>query len=217
MSKRIFIKTQKNQILKNIFFITPKNYLFTNIMNGNKIVLLGDSHVGKSSIITRLISQTFFDHNESTIGASYHHFILNDITLDIWDTAGQEKYRSITPMYYRNAKVALIIFDVTNEKSYKSVAYWLKELKYSGNYKIYVIGNKVDLLNGKFKSFDDDLNENRNIYYTSAKSNIGITELFNNITQYFKEYNENENKNKPIVDQGHKNKIVSENKCFGCY
>lgn len=182
----------------------------------NKIVLLGDSSVGKSSIITRLISETFFEHIESTIGASYHRFVLNNITLDIWDTAGQEKYRSITPLYYRDAKVALIIFDVTNEKSYKSVSYWMKELKYSGNYKIYIVGNKVDLLNGKFKMFDENNENSDDIYYTSAKSNIGITKLFNDVTDYFKCISEENDKIKKVgieLDQ----KIILENKCSGCY
>ena len=150
------------------------------MLQGNKIVILGDSDVGKTSLVQRLISGIFFEFVGSTIGASYHTLEYNGISLDIWDTAGQEKYRSICPLYYRDAKIAVIVFDVTNLKSYQSVKYWLKELRYAGNYKIYIVGNKCDMEN-KIGSRDDE-----NIWYTSAKNAIGISELFDDITEYIK-------------------------------
>ena len=88
----------------------------------HKIVLLGDSSVGKSSIVNRYINHRFFEYNESTIGAAFFtkHIITNerDIMLDIWDTAGQERYNSLLPMYYRGAKAAIIVYDITDHKSF---------------------------------------------------------------------------------------------------
>jgi len=156
---------------------------------GHKIVILGDSSVGKSSMVRRLISNIFIEHNESTIGAAFCQFRKNDILFDIWDTAGQEKYRSITPMYYRSAEIAIIVFDVSNIKSYVSVKYWIKELRRNdiNSTKIFVVGNKVDMAHD-FVAYGDDIDYK--IYYTSAKDGTGINELFDDIASYIKVHTE---------------------------
>ncbi|CEG73018.1 Putative Rab family, other [Rhizopus microsporus] len=83
-----------------------------------KLVLLGDSAVGKSSIITKYATDTFVEGREATIGAAFLAKICatedRTVKFDIWDTAGQERFRSLAPMYYRNAAAALVVFDVTN-------------------------------------------------------------------------------------------------------
>src|SRR3990167_8961529 len=97
-----------------------------------KLVLLGDTDVGKTSISTRILKNTFYNYLESTIGASFHilRYNYNNINLiyHIWDTSGQERYRSLCPMYYRDADVVLICYDIANSISFKSVDYWIKEL-----------------------------------------------------------------------------------------
>lgn len=116
-----------------------------------KLVLLGDSGVGKTSIVTHYVSGSAANNVKPTIGAA---FVTKEINVDgkslellIWDTAGQEVYRGLAPMYYRSALIAIIVFDVTRIQSYEAVSYWIKELKTNvdGNIIILVCGNKTDL------------------------------------------------------------------------
>jgi len=92
--------------------------------NSFKLVLLGQSQVGKSAIVQRLVKDSFSKVMRSTIGACYHRktIMLTDtnetVNLEIWDTAGEEKYHSIAPMYYRNAHAAIIVYDITDLKSF---------------------------------------------------------------------------------------------------
>lgn len=90
-----------------------------------KVCILGDSGVGKSSLVQRFVHNTFSIANESTIGASFmtKTLIVNQKTvkLNIWDTAGQEKYRALAPMYYRGAAACVIVYDVTSAASFRSV------------------------------------------------------------------------------------------------
>ena len=83
-----------------------------------KLVLLGDSAVGKSSLVLRFVRGQFFEYQESTIGAAFltQTVALNDTTVkfEIWDTAGQERYHSLAPMYYRGAAAAIVVYDITN-------------------------------------------------------------------------------------------------------
>ena len=116
-----------------------------------KIVVVGASAVGKSSIVERLVSGTFTDNLTSTCGADYFHYqtTINEkkVKLQIWDTAGQERYRSISKSYFRNAVGALLVYDITNEDSFTELVDWLNDLQSlcSPNAYILLIGNKSDL------------------------------------------------------------------------
>merc|ERR1712205_48184 len=118
-----------------------------------KLVLLGDSAVGKSSLVLRFVRGQFFEYQESTIGAAFltQTVALNDTTVkfEIWDTAGQERYRSLAPMYYRGAAAAIVVFDITNKESFNGAKSWVKELQRRGdpNVVIALAGNKADLPN----------------------------------------------------------------------
>ena len=87
-----------------------------------KLVLLGESAVGKSSLVLRFVKGQFHEYQESTIGAAYlsQTVCLDDTTVkfEIWDTAGQERYESLAPMYYRGAQAAIVVFDITNQVGY---------------------------------------------------------------------------------------------------
>lgn len=117
------------------------------------MVLLGDSSVGKTSLVHRFTSGSFNPHSANTIGAA---FISKEYThknrtvkFEIWDTAGQERYKSLTPMYYRNALVALVCFDLSlPESSFERAKYWIDQLLTMGpsDIRIFVVGNKLDMI-----------------------------------------------------------------------
>jgi Rab family protein len=116
-----------------------------------KIVFLGDSGVGKTSIVTKYVSGSLPERINPTIGAA---FLTKMVTFEdqryellIWDTAGQEVYRGLAPMYYRSAAIAIVVFDVTIAESYNSVDYWIQELRANVDESIVicVCGNKIDL------------------------------------------------------------------------
>lgn len=116
-----------------------------------KLVLLGDSGVGKTSIVTQYVSGTAPGSVKPTIGAAFvtKEIVVDDQQLEllIWDTAGQEVYRGLAPMYYRSALIAIVVYDCSRQQSFDTVSYWIKELKNNvdGNIVILVCGNKVDL------------------------------------------------------------------------
>jgi len=116
-----------------------------------KLVLLGDSAVGKSCLVVRFVRDEFFEFQEPTIGAA---FLTQTVTLDdatvkfeIWDTAGQERYRSLAPMYYRGAAAAIVVYDITKKDSFNGAKSWVKELQRRGdpNVVIALAGNKADM------------------------------------------------------------------------
>ncbi|CAL6018363.1 Rab1a [Hexamita inflata] len=114
-----------------------------------KVVFLGDAGVGKTCILQRLLRNQFDPQTLSTAGAQFVQKAMNyngkQIKLNLWDTAGQEKYRSLATMYYRNANAVLIIFDLTRQSSLDNVVYWYKQLQQAGiSQNIIIVGNKAD-------------------------------------------------------------------------
>ena len=116
-----------------------------------KLVLLGDTSVGKSCLAERFVKDKFMDYQEPTIGAAFltKKFKINKeiIVFEIWDTAGQERYKSLAPMYYRGALAALVVYDITNNDSLIGAKAWIKELRKRGQTGciIAIVGNKIDL------------------------------------------------------------------------
>ncbi|KAK4700032.1 Ras-related protein Rab-5C, partial [Phenoliferia sp. Uapishka_3] len=117
-----------------------------------KLVLLGESAVGKSSVVLRFCQNDFQANKEPTIGAAFLtqrcRLEENVIKFEIWDTAGQERFRSLSPMYYRNAQAAVVVYDVTKAASLDQAKTWVKELQRQANPNIVIAlaGNKVDLV-----------------------------------------------------------------------
>ncbi len=156
-----------------------------------KIVLLGDVSVGKTSIASRYCKNSFNDHHINTIGGAYQQqkVVLNNgamVKLHIWDTSGQERFRAMTNLYYRDAQVAILTYDITNESSFNSIEFWIKELRYkveNENMILCLVGNKCDvninerkIMTNKGKNY---ANENNMIFYeTSAKTGEGVKDLF---------------------------------------
>jgi small GTP-binding protein len=155
-----------------------------------KVVVLGDSAVGKSSIVTRYVNKQFHEFQEPTIGAAFLTSKLdleeNQIKLDIWDTAGQERYRSLAPMYYRGAQAAIVVYDITNRSSFDGAINWIEELKKMTTHSlIFLIGNKSDLED--IREVDSDMvsnyarNNKCDFFETSAKSSLNVDMVFQKI------------------------------------
>ena len=126
-----------------------------------KLVLLGDSGVGKTNLISQYMTNTFHHNSKATIGVEFftRTYEVNDkiIRLEIWDTAGEERYKSITSVYYKGAKGAFIVYDITSRKSFNNVDKWIEEIKEktSKDIKLIVIGNKIDLNNEREITFEE--------------------------------------------------------------
>merc|ERR1712217_406292 len=119
-----------------------------------KIVLLGDSYVGKSSLAFRFCKGRFNQYYEATVGAAFLQQTVrlrdgNQLKLHVWDTGGQERFRSMTHLYYRDAAGAVIVYDRTDERSQQSVQYWVNELQSKGPARVQmaVAANKSDVEN----------------------------------------------------------------------
>lgn len=164
------------------------------IKNHIKCVILGDSGIGKTSIIKTYHNNHFDTYNETTLGATYWELNYEysesmNIKINFWDTAGQERYNSLIPMYVRECDIVILTFDLTNLNSFLSLKKWYKfVIQNYSNPKVIVVGNKEDLeiyhrvdkdsiglfLQNNFKTEPA-------FFRTSAKKNINIDKLFNYI------------------------------------
>ena len=159
-----------------------------------KILTLGDTMVGKSSIVLRFSDDKFDENVFATIGIDFKtkYIKVRDASVKvlIWDTAGQEKFRNIAKQYYKGANGVLLIYDVCNRKSFERIGFWLNELKENNKIdELYAIlvGNKIDLEQRRVisKEEGEKYAEENNIKYleVSAKTGEGILDLFNDITK----------------------------------
>ncbi|XP_019103206.1 ras-related protein RABF1 isoform X2 [Beta vulgaris subsp. vulgaris] len=154
-----------------------------------KLVLLGDSGVGKSCIVLRFVRGQFDPTSKVTVGASFlsQTIALQDSTtvkFEIWDTAGQERYAALAPLYYRGAAVAVIVYDITSPESFTKAQYWVKELQKHGSPDIVMalVGNKADLQDRREVPAEEGIEyaEKNGMFYieTSAKTADNINQLF---------------------------------------
>ncbi|KAL2734070.1 ras-related protein Rab-5C [Vespula squamosa] len=153
-----------------------------------KLVLLGESAVGKSSLVLRFVKGQFHEYQESTIGAAFltQTVCLDDTTVkfEIWDTAGQERYHSLAPMYYRGAQAAIVVYDITNQDTFVRAQTWVKELQRQASPSIVIAlaGNKADLTNKRVVEYDEAqayADENGLLFMeTSAKTAMNVNDIF---------------------------------------
>ena len=153
-----------------------------------KIILVGDSNVGKTSIMNSYLKKKK-KYVTSTIGTEFSNIVMKEKNQEfqVWDCAGQEKYRSLVKLYYRGAKVCLFVFDLNNMNSLYSINnYWMKIVKENVEEKcvFYLIGNKNDLENKIYKEVVDELCELYNMDYIecSASKDINIKLIFEKIS-----------------------------------
>lgn len=157
-----------------------------------KVVLLGDTAVGKSCLAVRFVKNEFFAFQEPTIGAAFLTKNIgtggNQIKLEIWDTAGQERYRSLAPMYYRGAVAAIVVYDITQEDTLNGAKGWIQELKKNVESCIIILAaNKFDLKEERTitkQDVEEYANINNIIHLeTSAKSGHNVERVFNIISE----------------------------------
>lgn len=158
-----------------------------------KIVLVGDSGVGKTNLLLRYLKNEFNTQTKATVGVEFGNTKVKIdnalIKAQIWDTAGQERYRSITSAYYKGAHGALIVYDITRKDSFDSVEKWLSDLKNNGEEKMVImaIGNKCDMVNERVISTEDGeaKAQRNNIAFleTSALNATNVAKAFDELIQ----------------------------------
>ena len=178
-----------------------------------KCVTLGDSGVGKTSFVKRLLGYDFINNQESTLGATFieNSVIIDDdedktIKVQFWDTAGQERYRSLAPMYIRGANIAFVVCDITDRQSYINLNFWIDSvINNSFEADISVIINKLDLKNTvNYPITDEDIviklsQYKINHYFISAKTSENIEVIKEKIIEKCREkYDKTHKKNNPI-------------------
>jgi len=158
-----------------------------------KVVILGASGVGKTCLGLRFVKDQFVTYTASTIGASFlvKELIFNNqkVTMQIWDTAGQERFRSMAPLYYRGAVAAILVFSITDEASFEKLKEWVRELQSNVDEPLVlaIACNKADLADQRVVAMETATQYANSIgaliYETSAKSNTGVSQLFNEVAR----------------------------------
>ncbi len=158
-----------------------------------KLVVVGDSGVGKSSMMIRFTDDTFSDSFIGTIGVDFRttnmHLRTKFAKVQIWDTAGQERFRTITASYYRGSHGAIIVYDITDRASFLHVQHWLDEIQRHGsdNMIVLVVGNKSDRGDAREVSFEEaaEFTTSRGVRLveTSAKTSDNIDLAFETLCQ----------------------------------
>ena len=162
-------------------------------MSANRVVLIGNAFVGKTALIQKKISSEVPHRYEETVGAAFHTYkeVIDgkEIVIQVWDTAGQEKYRSLGPVYFRNATVAVLVYDVTDRSTFEALDEWIRSFRnVAGMYPhIVIVGNKCDLdtkiVVDKIEGQNYAENHGMKFFYTSALTGYNVDFLFQNIAQ----------------------------------
>jgi Ras-related protein Rab-5C len=163
----------------------------------SKIVILGYQAVGKSSILSRYVKNTYSDMEESTIGAAFYSKTHRSDAgrthrFQLWDTAGQERYAGLAPMYYRKSDAIIVVYDCTWKSTLKEAKRWIREVKnYEPSAIVALVANKCDLIENTPRPVIAD---SVDIFCkASAKKNVGISKLFEDIANLLDKKKENEN------------------------
>ena len=155
-----------------------------------RVVLIGSTEVGKTSLVTSFLRHHFEDQSKApTVGAVFHVyervFEGKKYILQLWDTAGQEKYRSLGPIYYREAQAALAVFDVSNKESFDDLPKWINDFRNNTkDAKIFIVGNKIDIPEHQVTSeqiakFADQCDAAW--FEASAKTSENVPEVFESV------------------------------------
>ena len=179
-----------------------------------KLILIGDSYVGKSNILLKYLKNQFNENSNITIGVEFgtKNIIINNkrIKIQIQDTAGQERYRSITSAYYKGAKGALIVYDITRKNTFDNIDKWITDLKLNGdkNICIIILGNKSDLIDKREINKNDGIKKaemyKTAFLETSALNGDNISKAFDELIEQIVINNKNifQDDNENEIDKG---------------
>lgn len=178
-------------------YIRNKLTIPTNMSNNKmnktgpiKVVIVGNSGVGKSCIISQFAFNIFDDNSTASLGALCISKVLDiekygtSVQFHLWDTAGQEVFRSLVPAYYKSAQAVIVAYSVDNRKSFEDAEIWIKEVKENApdDVKLFIVANKSDLIEKQKVSIEEGkefaTSYNSSFHLTSAKLNTGIEDLF---------------------------------------
>ncbi|XP_064394748.1 ras-related protein Rab-6A-like isoform X2 [Halichondria panicea] len=164
---------------------------FSNPLRKFKLVFLGEQSVGKTSLITRFMYDSFDNTYQPTIGIDFFaktvHLESKTVRLQLWDTAGQERFRSLIPSYIRDSTVAVVVYDITNANSFQQVNKWIEDVRAErGNdVIIMLVGNKTDLQDKRQVSMEEGERKAQelNVMFieTSAKAGYNVKQLFRRV------------------------------------
>ena len=185
-----------------------------------KIIIVGETSVGKSNIISRYLNGEFNFNSTNTLGAelSNKYLTIKDrkTKLQIWDTAGQERYHSIISAYFKGAHGCFVVYDITNDESFDKVDFWLESVRKLANKNVsfVLVGNKSDLEDSRLVSKERGEEKAKDLncpfLETSALSDININEIFNvlleniyakNDNQISQESDDNERQNSEVIEK----------------
>ena len=153
-----------------------------------KIMVLGESKVGKTSLIKRFTKDQFGGVYLTTVGMDFQDKIIEiedkKVRLQVWDTAGQERFRNVTKSYFQSSHGLLVVYDITDKESFEKINFWMKNIKENApeNAKLILVGNKCDLANERQVSYEEGekkaSNYNIKFFESSAKEGTNVKEFF---------------------------------------
>lgn len=222
-NNNIYTDKDNNSVLSKDLNYTDQNLSLDRLFYGFKVILLGDIQVGKTSLFNQFIDQRYPKTYGATLSVDFKVksiYVDNNTVADlqVWDTCGEERFKTITRQYYRDINGCFLIFDLTNVSSFEGAEKWLSDIKEHGpeNTIVYLIGNKCDLVNERKICFNDAKHfcENHTIEYyeVSALTGENVKNIFEQITKSMIKLNEQIERNRKIKDKDKKSRLFEKNK-----
>ena len=174
----------------------------------HKIIFVGDAGVGKTTIISRIMDNPFNENYEPSIGVDFMSKNLKykgqNVKLQIWDTAGQEKYKGLIPSYVRNSSIVFVVYDVAVKTSFDNIPKWINFIKTIENTTLVLCGNKIDLSNREVKKEEGETlaqKEGIAFFEVSAKTDENIKNMFYNVVVELPTFAENNGNKENLIKE----------------
>ena len=174
----------------------------------HKIIFVGDAGVGKTTIISRIMDNPYNEVYEPSIGVDFMSKNIKykgqNIKLQMWDTAGQEKYKGLIPSYVRNSSIVFVVYDVSVKTSFDNIPKWLTFIRTIENTSLILCGNKIDLSNREVKKEEGEVlaqKEGIPFFEVSAKTGDNIKNMFYNVVSELPTFSENNNNKENLIKE----------------